>query len=217
MNKIFFLLLFLFFSSCSKDYLFNKNQENISKQLKDIVNADQTVRNYNNLINIKYKIRDFETVCDSLYEAGVKGNLNQNFDFSTIPSIQKQVSKFSVEKQDEFYSEKKKGIKMMNYIDNVNKEKIYYIIRKYGYPSFHNRKWNDTINNRIGITAILTHFNYESKKEKEFLKLMLKEYFAGRVEKGEMKHFMWNVDGRNGRPYDYILDDSILQNRLKSL
>jgi hypothetical protein len=217
MKNITLLILLLMFSSCSKDYFFNKNQENISKELKDIANADQAVRNYDNLVNRKYNIREFITVCDSLYKAGVRGNYNQKFDFSTIPSEQEQIMKFNKEIQDEFYSEKKKGLTMMKYIDNVNKEKIYSIIKKYGYPSFYNRKWKDTVNVRTGITSVLTHYNYNTTDEKKLLKLMIKEYFKGRVQEGEMKHFLWSADDRpEGGPSKYNIKIDDLKKRLNS-
>ena len=35
---------------------------------------------------------------------------------------------------------------------------------------------------------------------------MINEYKKGRVNEREMKQYLWNLDGRNGYPYDYKID-----------
>ena len=199
------LVLSLMLVSCSKDYLFERDQVTLSQELKAIANADQGVRNHVTLVNIKYKLRDFYTVCDSLYATGTMTK-DTKFDFSTIPSEKAQISKFPEKTQKEFYEERRQGYDLMKYVDKSNREKLYQLINKYGYPSFYNRKWIDTTNVRTGITSVLTHYNFDTPKEKKLLQLMIKEYIKGRVEEGEMKNFLWSADGRNGKPYDYVID-----------
>lgn len=191
-------LLFLFaLCSCSKDYLFNRDQKIISDDLKEIDVLDQTVRHFGKFTSLKYKVRDFIFIQDSLVQSGERGDLNEVFDFSKLPSVESQVSKLPKETQDDYFRDVAGGEKLMTYIDSINSFRIYKIIKKYGYPSFYNRKWNDTINTRKGITYVLTHTNPESKIGKRTLVLMIKEYKKGRVEEGEMRHYLWHVSGRS--------------------
>ncbi|MEO5775451.1 MAG: hypothetical protein ABIQ27_01020 [Flavobacterium sp.] len=217
MKKISFIIFLLTLTtSCSKDYLFNNHQTKVSQELKKIKNSDQAVRFYPQMVNLKYNIRDFYSVSDSIYNADVKlGKKSKPFDFSKIPSEKIQVSKFPKQIQDDYYDEYESGQKLMVYVDSINRKGMYDIIKKYGYPSFYNRKWKDTINVRIGVTAILTHTDYNTAFGKKLLKLMLREYFVGRIEEGEMKQFLWHVDGRKGYPYDYVIDKERWSKRLR--
>ncbi len=53
----------------------------------------------------------------------------------------------------------------MHYIDSVNFEKTYKIIKKYGFPDYDLRDWkHDSL--RQGIVTMTTHFDYSSKKGK---------------------------------------------------
>lgn len=216
MKKITILIFSLVLISCSKDFLFNKNQIEISKELKEIRNADSGVRNFDSYVNFRYGIRDFDTVVDSLDEIGKYENI-KTFDFSKIPRKEQQIEKWSNRKFNLYDESKQESEKMMDYIDKINSGKLYQIVKKYGFPSFYNRKWNDTINLRIGMTTVFTHYNYITKKESKLLKLIIKEYFAGRVNEGEMKQIMWSVEGRNGYPYNYTLDNKKLKEKLRML
>lgn len=216
MKKSVILISFLFFS-CSKDYLFNKNQLLISDEIKNIISIDQGVRNYNELINIKYKIRDFDYICDSMYKAGLRGNLNNYFDFSTIETKEIQISRFDSKTRDNYYSDLEFGQKFVEVIDDINRKELYKLIKKNGYPSFYNREWIDTTNVRVGVVFVLTHTDFNSDFGKRILKLMIKEYFKGRVDVGEMKHLMWHVDGRNSSLSNYKIDEIELKKRYKEL
>ncbi len=202
---IFLVFIVLSLNSCSKNYYFNRDQVKLSNELKEILNADQSVRNYNTMVKLKYRIRDLITVCDSLYSSG-NADLIRTYDFSKIPSEGSQIAKLSETAKKNYDEDNINGIKLMRYIDNINRAKLYKIIKKYGCPSFYNRKWKDTTNLRVGITVVLTHFNFETPQEKKLLKLMVKEYLAGRVEEGEMANFLWSVDDRKGKPYDYKIN-----------
>jgi hypothetical protein len=216
MKKALILSLSFIIISCSKDLLFNKDQVEISKELKRIKNADSGVRNYGDYINFRYGLRDFDTVSDSLDEINRFEDIKK-IDFSKIPSKNQQMQKWSNRKSELYLDRKKEGERMMEYVDKINREKLYQIIKKYGFPSFYNRKWKDTTELRVGTAFIYSHFNYEDKEEKKLLRLLIKEYFSGRVEINEMKHIMWSVEGRNGYPYEYILDKKNLKDKLKSL
>ena len=205
MKKSVIFLLLVMLSSCSKDYLFNRDQNMISKQLKEIKNTDSGVRSFNALMSYRFGIRDFNTVNDSLWDID-KYHLINTIDFSKIPSTESQIANFSQRKREAYDEFKLEGRALMTMVDEKNRKDLYQMVKKYGYPSFHNRKWKDTINARVGITYVLTHFNYDSNEEKKFLKLMIKEYLKGRVEEGAMKHFLWHVNGRNdGPPYDFVI------------
>lgn len=216
MKKALILSLSFIIISCSKDCLFNKDQVEISKELNRIKNADSGVRNYGDYINFRYGLRDFDTVSDSLDEINRFEDIKK-IDFSKIPSKNQQMQKWSNRKSELYLDRKKEGERMMEYVDKINREKLYQIIKKYGFPSFYNRKWKDTTELRVGTAFIYSHFNYEDKEEKKLLRLLIKEYFSGRVEINEMKHIMWSVEGRNGYPYEYILDKKNLKDKLKSL
>ncbi len=204
---IYFFLIILLLCSCSKDYLFKKHQISISNDLKKIKNSDQTVRRYESLVHYKYNIRSFYTVSDSLYQEHLKGNENEYFDFSGIPSIETQINKFPDTKIVKYNTEIEAGEKLMRYVDEINFNKLYQIIKKYGYPSYYNRDWIDTTEVRVGVTYVLTHISEDNILSKKILKLMLKEYFKGRVAEGEMKHYLWNIEGRReDRPYNYVID-----------
>lgn len=185
----------------------------ISQELKTIKNTDQGARAFIGLSEYRIGIRSFESVNDSLWLED-KYELVKTFDFNKIQSEEVQIQKLSPIKKELFEDYKQQSFSLMQTIDNLNRGKMYKLIKKYGYPSFYNRKWSDTINNRVGTLSILTHFNYNTKEEKKFLKLMIKEYFNGRVEKGEMGQFMWNYDGRIGYPYNYVIDEKYLKKLL---
>lgn len=213
MKKIFFACIALLACSCSKDYLFKRDERLISQELKTIKDTDQGVRSFIGLSEYRIGIRSFESVNDSLWVEG-KYELVKSFDFNKIQSEELQILKLSPIKKELFEEYKQQSFSLMQTIDNLNRGKMYKLIKKYGYPSFHNRKWTDTINNRVGTASILTHFNYDTKEEKKLLKLLIKEYFQERIEKGEMGQIMWNYDGRNGYPFDYIIDEKYLKKLL---
>ncbi len=202
---IYFFLIILLLCSCSKDYLFKKHQVYISNEIKSIKIADQSTRKLDALIDAKYKIRTFFTVADSLYEESSDGEIPQ-YDFTKIPSLDVQLSKLSLQKRKAYEDEKMEVAKFMTYIDNENKNKLYKIIKKYGYPSYDNRPWRDTLTLRVGSAFLLTHYDDTKGVGKKIKKLMLKEYFEGRVNEGEMKQYLWSIDGRAGYPFDYVID-----------
>jgi hypothetical protein len=218
MNLFRLLAIFIFasFCSCSKDYLFRKNQIYISEEIKAIKISDQSTRKLDALIDVKYKIRTFFTVADSLYEESVDGVIPQ-YNFSQIQSLDKQLSKLSSQKRMAYFEEKAEVASLMTNVDNNNKEIFYKIIKKFGFPSYDNRLWKDTLTVRIGSVFILTHYDDRNGTGKKIKKLMLKEYFKGRVNEGEMKQYLWSVDGRSGYPYDYNIDNARWKKILKDL
>lgn len=213
MKKIFFAIITLLACSCSKDYLFKRDERLVSQQLKSIKNTDQGARAFMGLSQYRVGIRSFESVNDSLWMEG-KYDLVKTFDFSKIQSEEIQIQKLNPIKK-EFYEEnKQQSASLIETVDEFNRERFYKLIKKYGFPSFYNRKWTDTINNRVGTAFILTHFSYDTKEEKKLLKLLIKKYFQERIGKGEMGQIMWNYDGRNGYPFDYIIDEKYLKKLL---
>lgn len=203
MKILLLLSLLFFFSSCSKDYSFKKNEKSISDELKKIVASDQAVRHNFTLLYGKFKIRDFYSVSDSLRNSP---NKEAVIDYAKIPSQKKQIERLKKDMREDFDYYLKIFKKTNTYVDSINSLSLYKIINKYGYPSYYNRKWSDTINSRVGITFILTHIDSNSDFGKKMFKLMFKEYSKGRVSEGEMKHYLWDVDGRNGYPYEYVIE-----------
>lgn len=189
--KYLLLILVLFTTSCSKDFYFNKDQVSLSQNLKQIIKMDQEVRKNIDKINIKYKIRTNEIVFDSIVKSGGKvfGGLN-------VPSVQSQLQNKSSEVKSQYLLEMNENWALIKNNDSVNAIKILKIINKYGYPSFDNREWkSDTL--KIGFLYVMTHIDVRSLIGKKIINKMVKEYKKGRVENGEMKQFLWHVDGRD--------------------
>lgn len=220
MNRLIIFLVFILLTSCSKDYLFNRDQYIISTKIKTIKQTDQFVRMCNTtLLENRFKLRSMLSEVDSMDNAGVNPEIIVKYDLSKIPPIEKQLEKLPSNKKEEYNYIKNSANKTMALVDSINAESLYKIIKKYGYPSFYNRKWKDTINERVGMTFLLTHIYPSSNSNicKKTLKIMLKEYFKGRVEEGEMKHFLWHIDGRQGNPNDYVIDKKRWRLNLKKL
>lgn len=216
-NKgLMFCMSTLLLSSCSKNFLFNKDQALISKELKLIKNADQASRNYTDLVDIKYSVRTFYTVADSLYNER-NGNIVPDYDFNKIPSLSEQLLKMDEVKRKSYEEEKNEANLLLNYVDVNNRKKLVKIIDRYGYPSFYNRIWKDTTELRVGMTFVLTHVDESSIEGRKMLDLMIKEYNKGRVNEREMKQYLWSLDGRLGNPYDYIIDLAYWKRKLADL
>lgn len=211
MKKVFLFCISFLCLSCSKDYLFKKNEHKISLKIKNIISIDQSTRNNEIDLTYKYKFKTEETVLDSLDNSPEP---DKHIDLSKVPSIKSQINNLPTNIKEAYYNDLNEIRKKNIAIDSINTLKTYKIIKKYGYPSFYNRKWSDTINNRVGITFVLTHFDKNSVVSKKLLKLMIKEYFKGRVNIDEMKHYMWHIDGRIGYPYNYNIREDYLKEKL---
>ena len=131
-----------------------------------------------------------------------------------------KLKELSSEDREKCIAEIDKQRKKMHYTDSVNLEKIYKIVKKYGFSEYDLREWkHDTL--RIGITTVATHFNYSSDKGKKMQKLIIKEYKKGRVEEGSMRQMLWNMKGRKGNSIGDLQGKSIdevileIQNSLK--
>lgn len=209
------VLIVLILTSCSKNYRFNRDQEIISKEMNNIKQTDQGVRIAENILLLnRFKFRTMYTVTDSLSNAGLAPEEVFKFDLSKIPSLDDQINKLPTNKKEEYYLYKQRAEKVTQLVDSINALKLYATIKKYGFISFDKRVWKNE-SSKIGITTLLTHIDPKSNLGQKLTKLMIKEYFHGRVDDGAMKHYMWNVDGRKkGPPYSYVLDKVDLKRRL---
>lgn len=183
--------------------MFKRDQKYISNEIKLMVFTDHAVRKQTTFLERKYKIRTPNSVWDSLVDAG---NTNLNvIDVSKLPSVPSQLNKMSAELQGRFDLEIKESRKLFFIIDSINADKVCKIISKYGFPSHYLREWqNDSL--KKGIVAVMTHINHRSAVGKKIKRLMLKEYKAGRVSEGEMKHYLWDVDGRRDASFGQNID-----------
>ena len=216
MNRIYLFLILVFFSSCSKNYLFNRDQILISKKMDDIKDTDQGVRNFSMLMQNRYHLRTLYSVHDSLSLAGIKIEEAVKYDFLKIPSIEKQIQKLSPNLQEEYASFNRRQDKIIHTIDSLNADCIYKMIKKYGYPSFDNRKWTKTPKN--GFAFVMTHINYKSETGKKILSKMIAEYLNGRVNEGEMQQYLWHINGRKGGyPYNYVINIEEWKRKIKDL
>ncbi|WP_177761905.1 hypothetical protein [Flavobacterium sp. I3-2] len=173
MKKIFTIISCFLFLSCCKNYLFKRDTVAIYNELTKINEQDQKVRKELTPIYYKYNLRTLQTVVDSIDKLGLDyfpENLNLNFE-----NIDDQIKKLSVTEQKSFQKEHDDQWKKINHTDSINFEKIYNIVKKYGFIDFDTREWkNDSL--KIGIISTTTHFNYRTKKGKKLLKLIISEY-----------------------------------------
>jgi hypothetical protein len=193
-----FVAICLFTISCSKNYLFDRDQYKISKELKLISSTDQAVRFYEIGLFKRFNVRTAAYIWDSL---AIAGNKNMgSFDLSKLPSREKQIARMSEENRKKYKVDSERGQILMDYIDKENAQKVYEITKKYGYPSYDERKWkNDSL--RVGIAFVLTHINHFGEISDKVRNLMIDEYLKGRVDEGTMQQYLWDVDGREGTPF----------------
>jgi hypothetical protein len=214
MNIKYILLFLIFFSivSCSKNYLFDRDQYKISKELKLITDTDQAVRFYEIGLFRRYSIQTPQSVWDSLSIAGNKDL--KSFDLSKIPTRQVQIDRLNEENKKNYKVDIQRSHALMDYVGKENAKKIYAIVKKYGYPSYDARKWkNDSL--RVGMAFVLTHINHFGDLSKKILNLMIKEYQKGRVDERTMQQYLWDVNEREGVPFghDIVVKEWIKKHR----
>lgn len=190
----YFLLIFLFFlTSCSKDYLFFRDNYKINKELKIITTTDKFVRHASSSIDYRYGIRTPDTVWDSLI---IKGHEDLSIiNVAELPRKSKQINKLSPKIKKYYLDEVEDSRFVFKFIDSTNMKKSYKLIKKYGYPSYDIRKWkNDSL--RVGIASCLTHYHYDTEFGIKFINLIIKEYKKNRIDKDELRYLIWNFEGR---------------------
>jgi hypothetical protein len=194
-NKIksILILFSLTLFSCSKDYLFNKNQDAIAREINTISDNDQKARHELTFIYKKYNIRTFETIIDSIDK--LKLTTTDGINFSNIQPINIQIQKLSETKRINFLKDEKEYLKKMSMTDSMHRNRAIKIIKKYGFPG-EARNWKT--NKKFGISTVATHFRYQDKTGKKLIKLIIKEYNKGRVDDSEMKHMLWSLNHRTG-------------------
>ena len=194
--KIIFIIsiLSLFYYGCSKEYYFDRDQLDISKKIKKINQDDQNVRHNLTRIEIKYNLRTFETVVDSLSKTNATSFDGVNL--SNFKSIKYQLSKMSVSKKDSFQLEYENAQSVMRQKDSINRNEIKKIIKKYGFVEYNNPNWkNDSL--RTGFSTTITHIPRGDEME-NVIRLVVKEYKKGRVDDDAMRHMLWDYNDRKG-------------------
>jgi hypothetical protein len=188
-------IIYLIFTSCSRNYLFDRDQKDISKKLKMIAITDQSVRKNITGIDSRYNLITANTLIDSFYI--FDDNKWKNMDLSKVNAINDQLKKLKPEAKTDYLREVNNSVILLNQVDSINRIALYNIIKKYGYPSYDLRKWkNDSL--KVGIAFVLTHTDPKSKSGKKLLNLMIEEYYHERVDEGTMRQFLWHVEGREG-------------------
>lgn len=185
----------LLICSCSKDYYFQRDQIKISKNLKEIIDLDQSVRFYRSGLESRFRLRTFNTVHDSLIY--INENYDGSYNYSTIPDISNEISKIPKHLQKSYENQKRTSDILFKCIDSVNQINLFKIIKKYGYPSYENRKWKSD-NLRVGVTFVLTHIDSDSKTGKKYFDILMNEYKKGRFDEGSMRHYLWHYSNRQG-------------------
>lgn len=197
-NYLLSALSALLLISCSKDFYFKRDQAALSKEMKDMMRIDQGVRHYNILVDQRFGIRTAPAVWDSLQTVGAPMDA---VNVGQLPPVKVQLAKLSPELREKYEEAARVGDDLMEYTHQQHRDRVYEIIKKYGYPSYDARLWaNDSL--RTGIGAVLTHFEYSDEKGLKLLDLMIKEYEKGRASESDMEYFVWHVNWRKGRPGD---------------
>lgn len=195
MKNLIVILTSLMLLGCSKNYLFTRDNIVISEELKKMNKEDQYVRWLSGPIDKKYNLRTYDTVMDSIKDLGLD-HIPTGVSFNFKP-ISEQIKKLSQQDREKYLAEVDERSKKMHYIDSVNLEKAYKIVKKYGFPDYDLRDWkHDSL--RTGITTMVTHFDYSSDKGKKMQKLIIKEYKKGRVDDVGMRQMLWDIKGRKG-------------------
>jgi hypothetical protein len=201
-----FIISLLFFG-CSKEYYFKRDQIEISKKIKKINQDDQNVRHNLTRIEIKYNLRTFETVVDSLSKTNATSFDGVNL--SNFKSIKYQLSKMSVSKKDSFQLEYEKAQSAIRQTDSINRNEIKKIIKKYGFVEYYNPNWkNDSL--RVGFSTVITHTPKGEKEE--MIQLVVKEYKKGRVDDDAMRHMLWDYNDRKG-----LMDTINIKKQIKTI
>lgn len=202
MKKHYLLLVTasLIFISCSKDFYFKRDQVVLSKELNDMARIDQGVRHYNIIVDQRFGIRTAPAIWDSLQTAGAPMDA---VNVGQLPPVRMQVAKLTPEYRKKYEEASRVGEDLMEYTHHQHRDRVYEIVKKYGYPSFDVRPWaNDSL--RTGVGFVLTHFEYSDEKGLKLLDLMIREYEKGRASESEMEYFLWHVNWRKGRPGDVV-------------
>ena len=131
-KKIILILFSLTLFSCSKDYLFNKNQDAIAREMNTISDNDQKVRHELTFIYKKYNIRTFETIIDSIDR--LKLTTTDGINFSGIQPVKIQIQKLSETERINFLKDEKEYLKKMSMTDSLHRIRAMRIIKKYGFP-----------------------------------------------------------------------------------
>jgi hypothetical protein len=201
-------IISLLFLGCSKEYYFKRDQIEISKKIKKINQDDQNVRHNLTRIEIKYNLRTFETVVDSLSKTNATSFEGVNL--SNFKSINYQLSKMSVSKKDSFQLEYENAKIKMRQTDSINRTEIKKIIKKYGFVEYYNSNWkNDSL--RTGFSTAITHIPRGDEME-NMIKLVVKEYKKGRVHDDAMRHMLWDYNDRKG-----LMDTIDIKKQIKTI
>lgn len=203
-----FIILFSFLLnvSCSKDYKFKRDSVKISNEIYDINESDQNVRHKGTEILVKYKIRSFETVMDSIEKLQLT-SIPDNVNFDFIP-LSVQVKNLELNQKIKFQQEYENYKKIMKETDSINLDKMKNLIKKYGFPDI-NRPWaNDSL--KYGISFVISHNNVYSDRGKSFFRLLIKEREEKRISDPVFQHILWDANGRKGE-VDTIVIDTMLE------
>ena len=201
-----FIISLLFFG-CGKEYYFKRDQIEISKKIKKINQDDQNVRHNLTRIEIKYNLRTFETVVDSLSKTNATSFEGVNL--NNFKSIKYQLSKMSISKKDSFQLEYDNAKLERQQTDSINRNEIKKIIKKYGFVGYNNPNWkNDSL--RTGFSTVITHTPRAEKEE--MIQLVIKEYKIGRVDDDAMRHMLWDYNDRKG-----LMDTIDIKKQIKTI
>ncbi len=103
MKNLIMILTSLMLLSCSKNYLFTRDNEAVSRELKKMLKEDQDVRWLSGPIDKKYNLRTFDTLMDSIVDVGLDHiPANVSLDFKPISE---QIKKLSQQDREKYLAE----------------------------------------------------------------------------------------------------------------
>lgn len=205
------LLPLLVLYGCSKDYLLQRNIDIVSRELKEMKEAEQGVRHIH-FLKYYYGVNDqqlrFIRTIDSLRWINKESESSKVLNISNKSMVTlKPVKELLDSVRYKEYSHYKEELNSaMSIIDDQNTKRLLQITKKYGFPS-HERLVSvlgDVEDKSLTSSPQLIFVHAEKEYFPQIIKLLKKEYKAGRIDKNACGHIMWHLNGREGNLFEDI-------------
>jgi hypothetical protein len=199
--RLFPIFIAFIFMSCSKEYYFKRDINEIAFKLYELKQLDQSVRNQEGYFNYYYGVSKFDFVLDSLTWTGNKKKIDSFI--SNTHLIQTSKKKLSGKKQEDYIALKKRTQVVTKFVDSLASKELIKITNKYGFPS-HNRLITELgieVNKKLTSSPHIIFVHSPEKYYSEIRELVIREYKKGRMTKNVCSHIFWHLNGREGYPF----------------
>jgi len=192
MKYLILLPLFIFFScALTKDQKFNRDQEQLHTKLTQMFDLDQKIRHQANDLDYKYDtiiygknkhIKDYTSQRARSIQFHsrvklVKLYLQYKKKGKNIDSIILDKEVLHPSKLQEYFKKTDSIYTFIDKIDDINKLKIFKIVRKYGYPS------NKRFHKKCDFSTVYFFLHILKPTDTKMLKILEKEVQKKRLEK----------------------------------